>query len=200
MWLPRNSFALLAALVVSATPGEAGTLCGTVRDAQTGSPVAHAGIFLRLPSGDATGINGASAGDGSFCISAIPPATYDLEVLVDHYRVAYVRGVVVTGEVDVTIPATIPPRVELVAPWPNPATGELRLRWVLPRPSAARLRVLDLAGRTVQEWFSTSLPAGAHQIRWDLRDRSGRALPPGCYFAELDAGGARSVRAFRRLQ
>ena len=79
----------------------AGILCGTVRDAVTANPIVGAGIFLRQTTGQYTGFNGATDATGHYCISGIPAGTYDLEVRLDDYQVAYRRGVVVndvTGE------------------------------------------------------------------------------------------------------
>ena len=185
-------------LVASVSPVFGGTICGTVRDAQTGAPVAHAGVFVRAPGGSYTGFYGATDMAGAFCIPGIPPGTYDLEVLVDNYRVAYLRNVVVIAATDVTVPASLPP-VTLAPPRPNPAGNELHLRWVMPRAASARLIVLDAAGRRVQGWSDPALPAGEHAIRWDLRGSDGRTIPPGCYFIVLDADGARRVRPFRRV-
>lgn len=186
-------------LVASASPAYGGTLCGTVRDAQSGAAIAHAGVFVRAPGGAPTSFYGATDDAGAFCIPSIPPGTYDLEVLVNDYQVAYVRNVEVTGTTDVAVPASTLPAVALAPPWPNPAANEIHVRWVQPRPASARLMVLDAAGRVVQGWSDALLPAGEHVIRWDLRAFDGRAIAPGCYFAVLDADGARRVRPFRRV-
>ena len=185
-------------LVASVSPAFGGTICGTVRDAQTGAPVAHAGVFVLTPGGSYTGFYGATDMAGSFCIPGIPAGTYDLEVLVDNHQVAYLRNVVVTTTTDVTLPVSLP-RLTLVPPRPNPASAELYLRWVLPRAASVRLTVLDATGRLVQGWSDPTLPAGEHEIHWDLRGADGHRLPPGCYFVVLDADGARRVRPFRRV-
>ena len=89
---------LLAALFCAAcvsTSLAAGVLCGTVRNAVTGNPIVGAGIFLRQTTGQYTGFNGATDATGRYCINGIPAGTYDLEVRLDDYQVAYRRGVVV---------------------------------------------------------------------------------------------------------
>jgi hypothetical protein len=200
MRLARVALAAIVVLglVASVSPAFGGTICGTVRDAQTSAPVAHAGVFVRAPDGTYTGFHGATDMAGSFCIAGVPPGTYDLEVLVNDYQVAYLRNVVVSASTDVTVPASLPP-VALAPPRPDPASGELHLRWVLSRAASARLIILDAAGRRVQGWSAPALPAGEHSMRWDLRGPDGRMIPPGCYFVVLDADGARRVRSFRRV-
>jgi hypothetical protein len=185
-------------LVASVSPAFGGTICGTVRDAQTAAPVAHAGVFVLTPGGGYTGFCGSTDMAGSFCIRDIPAGTYDLEVLVDDHQVAYLRNVVVTATTDVTLPASLPP-LSLAPPRPNPAGAELHLRWVLPRATSVRLTVLDVGGRLVQGWSDPALPAGEHEIHWDLRGADGHRLPAGCYFVVLDADGARRVRTFHRV-
>jgi hypothetical protein len=50
------------------------TICGTVRDAQPGAPIADAGVFVRTISGDYTGFSGATDLAGHFCVPDIPAA------------------------------------------------------------------------------------------------------------------------------
>jgi len=176
----------------------AGTLCGTVKDRSTQAPVAHAGIFLRTTAGAYTGINGATDAAGSFCIASVPAGTYDLEVRVDDYQVAYVRGVVVNASptsVDVPVALGLALRVA-----PNPARVSTRIAWTLPAEGRARVTVTDLGGRVLREWGSSSLSSGEHDVTWDFTDRSGRRVGSGVYFVRLEtAAGVRQrllVRVF----
>jgi hypothetical protein len=199
----RPSRVALAAIVVwglvlSAGPAVAGTICGTIQDAGTSAPVAHAGVFVRLPDGTNTGFYGATDSTGHFCISGIPAGTYDLEMLLDDYQVAYKRNVVVTETTDAVVSATLS-RVMLALPEPNPARDEVRLQWVLSEAAGVRLIVYDVSGRMIQGWSTRLLPAGAHSIRWDLRAADGRAIPAGSYFVVLDVSGTRYVRSFLRV-
>jgi len=187
--------ALLASLLL-APAALAGTICGHVGDRQTTSPVANAGIFVRTTGGAYTGLYGATNGTGDFCIASIPPGTYDLEVRVDDYQVAYVRGVVVTGEViGVDVDARMP-RLFLASPVPNPARrgGTLRLRWSSTQQAMTNLAIFDARGRLVRAWTRTLLPAGEHAFEWNLRDGEGRAVSAGSYYVRLDAESDRQVR------
>jgi hypothetical protein len=194
------AFVAAVALVLAGavSPVLAGTICGTVGDTQTSVPVPHAGVFVRTAAGDYTGFYGATDLAGHFCIPGVPAGTYDLEVLVDDYQVAYLRNVIVGTSADVTVPAALS-RVALAPPRPNPAVKETDLSWILARAASAHLMVIDSLGRIVQEWSIPTLPAGPHALRWDLRGTDGRRVPAGCYFVVLDADGARRVRSFRRV-
>ena len=192
-------FALAIALLLIAAKAVGGTLCGTVRDAATAAPIAHAGLFLRATSGAYTGRYTATDEAGAFCFLAVPPDTYDVEVRVDDYRIAYVRGVVVSGAVDVEIPAASPP-FSLSRPWPNPALSSVRIEWAQPSGAAVRVSVSDTQGRLVRAWGADHMPAGSHSLVWNLCDPNGRAVPPGVYFIQLEAGGARCVRPLVRIR
>src|SRR5512140_3839208 len=145
--------ALIAVCVAASSPSTscAGSICGTVRDAATSAVVAHAGVFARTPAGAYTGLNAATDDAGSFCINNVPAGTYDLEVLVDDYRVGYLRGVQVTTSTDVQAEVSLG-AASLAAPYPNPARGSVRLAWRLGRPGSVRLAVFDAHGRLVAGW------------------------------------------------
>ncbi len=71
----------------------------------------------------------------------------------------------------------------------NPArAGTLvRFQFALPVPGPVRLRVLDVAGATVATILDADLPPGPRQAVWNTLGADGRVLPPGVYFAVLEA-------------
>uniref|UniRef100_A0A832I3G7 T9SS type A sorting domain-containing protein n=1 Tax=Eiseniibacteriota bacterium TaxID=2212470 RepID=A0A832I3G7_UNCEI len=82
---------------------------------------------------------------------------------------------------------------------PNPARGAVALAFALPRPTAARVTVLDAAGRRVRTLADGPHAAGAHALRWDGRDAAGREVAPGVYLVRLEAGAARDTRRVVRV-
>ncbi len=68
---------------------------------------------------------------------------------------------------------------------PNPSRGPLRVEFALTTPGAVRWVVLDVAGRIVREIDFGVRGIGAHTLRWDGRDDSGRRASPGVYFHRL---------------
>ncbi|MBI1797840.1 MAG: S8 family serine peptidase [Candidatus Eisenbacteria bacterium] len=76
---------------------------------------------------------------------------------------------------------------------PNPIAGGEAVTFTLPRAPRGDLRVFDLAGREVGRAPFTA-DAGAWRARWESRDRAGRPVPAGLYFARAgDAAVARVV-------
>lgn len=77
-------------------------------------------------------------------------------------------------------PAT--PSRSLLPARPNPAHGDVTLRWSLSRSEPVDLRIYDSGGRLVRELFSGSGAVGLNEIHWDARDRRGAPVRPGVYY------------------
>jgi hypothetical protein len=109
---------------------------------------------------------------------------------------ARINNEIVAGSVDVEPPVT-PTAAFFAPPAPNPARGPVRLSLgISGREQGVRafVRVHDLAGRLVRVVHEGALDPGLHDLRWDLRDASGRAVAPGLYLVRAEAGAFRSVR------
>jgi len=83
---------------------------------------------------------------------------------------------------------------------PNPARGAVSLAFELPRASRARLALYDVQGARVRTLADRDFPAGAHALRWDGRDDSGRAVANGVYFAQIEMDGIRATRRMVMLR
>jgi hypothetical protein len=68
---------------------------------------------------------------------------------------------------------------------PNPFNPVTTLSFSLLGSADVRLSVYDAAGREVATLLDRNMEAGAHSAVWDGRDREGRTLPSGVYFARL---------------
>jgi hypothetical protein len=79
------------------------------------------------------------------------------------------------------------PKLERVRP--NPAAGQLGLRWQVPGRDRVTVRAFDAAGRLVRTLCDQELAPGAYDCRWDCTDGEGRLLPAGVYFIRLATGG-----------
>lgn len=79
--------------------------------------------------------------------------------------------------------------VSLALPLPNPARRSTLLRLRLERETAVDLAILASDGRRVRTLLQGAQSAGEHDVRWDGRDASGRAAPPGVYHVRLRAPG-----------
>jgi hypothetical protein len=74
---------------------------------------------------------------------------------------------------------------------PNPFSGRSTLQLTLAAPAAVDLEVFDVAGRLVRRLKRGPIVAGRHHFEWDGRDRQGREVGPGVYFAKLTSGTTR---------
>ena len=68
---------------------------------------------------------------------------------------------------------------------PNPFNPRTTVSFTLPVAGPVELAVHDARGRMIARLISGSLPAGAHAVVWDGRDRHGASMPSGTYFCRL---------------
>jgi len=85
-------------------------------------------------------------------------------------------------------------------PAPNPSRGEVAFSWTMPNAAAARLTIVDLAGRTVRTLAGGTRGAGPQRVTWDGRDARGQTVRPGAYFARLETRWGSRSRMLVRVQ
>lgn len=101
------------------------------------------------------------------------------------------------------LPVAAPPRAGSVAALsvtPNPAAGDVAVRFVLAAAGDVHVDVLDAAGRRVRAIARGAFATGAHAATWDGRDASGRGVAPGLYFVRLESEAGATVRRIVRLR
>ncbi|MBD3237559.1 MAG: T9SS type A sorting domain-containing protein [Candidatus Eisenbacteria bacterium] len=81
-----------------------------------------------------------------------------------------------------------------LAPRRNPFAEETTLRYELERSAGVRLSIHDVSGRELIVLVDGRQSAGPHEVRWRARDRNGRSVPPGVYFARIAADGRTAER------
>ncbi len=86
------------------------------------------------------------------------------------------------------------PGLALAPPSPNPARGNVTLRFTLPVAGHASLAIFDVTGRCVATLIDGSRPAGAHESVWRGTDGAGGPVGAGLYFARLSVGGRALTR------
>lgn len=191
-----RQLALWILLLALCSTASAGSICGVVRNASTLAPVPQAGVFV-YQNGVYADFYGATDLAGAYCIAGIPDGIYDLAVRVDDYQIAWVGGVVLDTTTNVDIPASA--LIGLDAPWPNPSSDGVFLRYRLARASAMRLEIFDLKGRRVRGWDGTARP-GDDALFWDFRDRSGQPVASGSYLVRMTVDGQTRTRTLQRVQ
>jgi hypothetical protein len=112
-------------------------------------------------------------------------------------------------EADLRMPAAVaavpeesvsPVGLELGPAAPNPFQPSTEIRYFLPQGGRVQLRIFDVLGRQVAALVAEPQTAGYHAARWDGRDRNGRRLAAGTYFAELEFGGTVEARKLVMLK
>jgi hypothetical protein len=84
----------------------------------------------------------------------------------------------------------LPAATRLVGNAPNPFNPMTVIAFELAHAGPVQLDVFDVRGQRLRRLVSAPLAAGRHELAWDGRDGSGRALASGVYFARLQAAGA----------
>ncbi|GJM45419.1 MAG: hypothetical protein DHS20C21_22610 [Gemmatimonadota bacterium] len=85
-------------------------------------------------------------------------------------------------------------RPRVVSVGPNPAASYADVKFSLPLTGRAEIDVYDVTGRLVRGVLNESLPAGAHQARWDGRTGQGTAAANGVYFVRLKTEAGTSTK------
>jgi hypothetical protein len=86
-----------------------------------------------------------------------------------------------------------PPGIAALRARTQPARPPVELLWQAGRGARAEsqaIGIFDVSGRLRRELAVGADSAGT--VQWDGRDRDGRRVSPGLYFARLEAGGARA--------
>lgn len=91
-------------------------------------------------------------------------------------------------------------RPMLLATRPNPSIGPARIAFELPHAAQVRLRIYDAAGRVVNQLADGPLAGGRHDVVWTGLDATGRRVPGGVYFSELEVDGVRESRRMVQLR
>jgi len=85
-------------------------------------------------------------------------------------------------------------KLQLLPSRPNPASGPVRISYVLPRTGTVSLQVYDICGRMVSTLAQGRAQGGAYDLTWKGNDSQGRLLPAGVYFYQLTFDGASQTR------
>jgi hypothetical protein len=98
------------------------------------------------------------------------------------------------GPAKMQMPAGTKRTFVLAQSYPNPARDAATIEFVLPRSTTAKLTVYDLSGRKVRTLVDEELPAGEHEVVWNLATDAGTPAAPGIYIYRLQAGSDAGTR------
>ena len=85
----------------------------------------------------------------------------------------------------VLVASQIPGAFKLYRNSPNPFQRATRIAYDLPARSKVSLSIYDVNGRQVKKLADGWQDAGRYSLKWDGRDKKGRACPSGVYFCSL---------------
>jgi hypothetical protein len=94
-------------------------------------------------------------------------------------------------------PASSVPALKLAQNHPNPFNPRTTLTYFLPEAGQISLGIFDVQGRLVARLIDRQEIAGWHAAVWNGRNRQGRTMPSGTYFARLVMGP--DVRACKMI-
>ncbi len=100
---------------------------------------------------------------------------------------------------DVSAAPSPPPGPLLEGPMPNPTRGAAGFSVRFPRPTRVVFGIYDSRGRRVSLVYEGAVDSGSRTFRWNGRDRLGRDVPPGVYYARLDTQDGTLSRRLVRL-
>lgn len=78
--------------------------------------------------------------------------------------------------------------------YPNPFSAQTKIGFALPREEKVEVVVFDVTGRRVRQLVNGAKAAGQHVVEWDGVDETGRAVAPGVYFVQMQAGSFSDAR------
>jgi hypothetical protein len=79
------------------------------------------------------------------------------------------------------------PVAPTVRVFPNPARDAASIQFTLSQPSNVSIEVYDVMGRSVAKLVQGRYQGGAHDVTWNMKDKSGVAVPRGVYLVQLKA-------------
>lgn len=125
--------------------------------------------------------------DTGYVDTDAPGSWYKLSAVDTHDNESLFAVLEPVVTVDVT--NEVPLVLALAPARPNPAARSASFQLALPAEGRVRLIAYDARGRRVRTLVNGALPAGYHEVAWNLADDGGRALASGRYFVRLEANG-----------
>ncbi len=99
-----------------------------------------------------------------------------------HPRICFSPGLSGTGD-------DAPTRLPAMAVYPNPFNPMTTISFDLPRSGLAVIKIFSVRGELIAGLGDEFYEAGRHEVVWTGRDRYGREMPSGSFFAKLYADG-----------
>jgi outer membrane protein assembly factor BamB len=72
---------------------------------------------------------------------------------------------------------------------PNPVSNQATIKTSIQKQSTCNIMIYDVQGKLITVIHDGELPAGEHEITWDLKTQNGSRVYPGVYFCRYVIGG-----------
>jgi len=96
------------------------------------------------------------------------------------------------GKADYVAPETFV--TELLPAYPNPFNPNTDVSFTLKSAGRVEIKIYDIRGSHVIDLVDDSFEAGAHQVRWEGLNRSGRQVASGTYLVHMRTGEGQETR------
>jgi hypothetical protein len=100
----------------------------------------------------------------------------------------------VLGDLTVRFSPALPDRLVVHPASPNPFNPSTSIRFSIPHAQHVEVRILDSAGRLVEQLCNAELGAGRHDLTWHGTDARGAVVPSGIYFCSVRAASGQQTR------
>ncbi len=84
--------------------------------------------------------------------------------------------------------------------YPNPSDEKTTLHYFTDKSAEVSLGIYDIQGKLIRQLISEEQPKGEHLIDWNGLDDSGKSVPAGLYFSQLNVGDRIATNKIIRSQ
>lgn len=88
----------------------------------------------------------------------------------------------------------------LLPNYPNPFNPETEIRFQLRETSYVVVKIFNIIGEEIRTLMDEPREAGYHHVRWDGKDKNGKAVASGIYLYQLRAGSFSQVKKMNLLR
>ena len=84
--------------------------------------------------------------------------------------------------------------------YPNPFNPETLIRFELPAIEQIKLSIVNIKGQEIITLIDDQKVAGAHEVKWDGKDKAGNRVSSGVYLFKLQAGEEQCIKKLTLVQ
>ena len=132
----------------------------------------------------------------SWKIDELPALDLRIETGFGTFDMHETGSAIVIGSAKIVASGKLPSDYALGQNIPNPFNATCAVPFTMLEDGDVRIRIFDIAGRSIATLIDDEISAGEHSVIWDGKDEFGRDMPGGIYLCRMEAG---SFSANRRM-